>query len=200
MYGKILRVSSADEKYISGEYKHISCGKAPMRDKEGNMHYLETNDPRIIKGEFTSIQKGIAIVKDNEGNTFSVSVEDERLKSGELVGTQKNTITVKDKKGNKFRVHKNDPRYLSGELVGISKGMSSPVKDKICYTNGIQNIFLSKLENPPDGFKQGMTIKRKDKKMKCVHCNGVYDIANFKRWHGDKCKRKSFTEITRFFD
>ena len=27
-------------------------------------------------------------------------------------------------------------------------------------------------------------------KMKCPHCDKIVDSANYKRWHGDKCKMK----------
>jgi len=33
-------------------------------------------------------------------------------------------------------------------------------------------------------------IRRAKPKLTCVHCARVFDLYNFKRWHGDNCKCK----------
>jgi len=42
-------------------------------------------------------------------------------------------------------------------------------------------------------FEERLKISESNKnrsKIKCPHCNRIFDQLNYKKWHGDKCKNK----------
>lgn len=113
-------------------------GKTNVKDKFGNILFINCDDPRFLSGELVSINKDKAIVKDSEGTTLQVDKDDPRYLSGELVGIAKGKVNVKDKDGNTMQVDINDHRYLSGELKPTACGMIN-VKDKYGNKSYISN-------------------------------------------------------------
>jgi hypothetical protein len=82
---------------IEGGGFYTSEGMVVVKDKEGIIYKIYSEDPRYLSGELVGIAKGIPY---NKGK-----------------------FSVKDKEGNTFQVGKDDPRYLSGELVHTSTGL-----------------------------------------------------------------------------
>lgn len=105
---------------ISGSFNFL--GMTTVKDSNGNLMKVYTDDPRYLSGELMSHSKGTVPVVDNDGNNFRVSIDDPRYLSGELSFNCKNRVPVIDISGNTFSVDKNDSRYLSGELKYIQKG------------------------------------------------------------------------------
>jgi len=191
--GNIFQVH-IDEYRKNKEYLHINKGMMAAKDSDGNIHHVSVNDIRLKTGEFSSIMSGKTIVKDNFGNIFLTTTDDIRFKTGEIFGAQKNKVTVKDSNGLKIRIHIDDPRYISGELEHINKGMKAPNKNKVCYTNGVKNIYIKDGDIIPDGFYKGNKSKGKslEKNILCPHCGfSSGSILNMKRWHMDNCKNKT---------
>ena len=97
-------------------------GKTLVKDKDGNIHFVNCDDSRYTSGAFVGISKGCITVKDKDGNSYQVDIDDPRYLSGELTVFTLGMVVVKDKEGNIFQVKKDDPRFLSRELVGIAAG------------------------------------------------------------------------------
>jgi len=114
-------ISTNDERYLSGELRHILKDMLAVRDKKGNISHVDKNDERYLSGELIHITIDKIAIKDKNGNFFQVDKNDNRFLSGEFVGVCKNMLVVRDKKGNILHVDKNDERYLSGELSVIWK-------------------------------------------------------------------------------
>ena len=115
-----------------------ALGYISVKDKDGVVHRVKTDDPKILSGELMYLSVGRVSVKDKDGNTFQVDKNDPRYLSGELVSFTKGKTNAKDKDGNIYFIDVDDPRVLSGELVGATKGKVN-VKDK----NGIK-YFVNK--------------------------------------------------------
>lgn len=114
--------------YVNSHIQKWWTNKVIVKDKEGNIEFVDINDERYLNGEFVGIMKDRVTVKDGKGNTLSVSVNDEKYKSGEYVHHTKGKSTFKDKTGRIIHTYKNDTRVLSGELMGISKGTTFKMK------------------------------------------------------------------------
>ena len=69
--GCILKVDKDDPRYLSGELKHISTGKATVIDESGNAYQVDKNDPRILSGELRHISTGKVTVVDGSGKYVS---------------------------------------------------------------------------------------------------------------------------------
>ena len=78
-------------------------GKTLVKDKDGNIHFVNCDDSRYTSGAFVGISKGCITVKDKDGNSYRVELNDERYLSGELVHITKGKTVVKDKNGNTFQ-------------------------------------------------------------------------------------------------
>lgn len=129
-----------DERFVSGEYYHISQGIVTVKDKDGNTSSVDVDDPRYLSGELKHITSGLLNVKDTHGNTSMVSVDDPRYLSGELKTWSTGMVVVKDINENTFMIPIDDPRYVSGELISISTGTkhSDETKLKIGSANSIR--------------------------------------------------------------
>jgi len=97
---------------------HHSYGTINVRDNDGNVFRVSTDDPRYVSGELLFVCKGIS-------NTI-------------LIGK----VAVRDKNGRTFMISKSDPKYQSGELVSVNKGVPKS-KDSTCIHCG----FISNASN-----------------------------------------------------
>ena len=122
----------------NGSWSHTK-NMVTVKDKNGNMFKVKTDDPRYLSGELVHIATGNVTVKDKNGNTFSVDKNDPRYLFGELTGHSFGTVVVKDKDGNMFRVKIDDPRFLNGEL--IKAAMWDGKKHKPETLNKIKNTM-----------------------------------------------------------
>ena len=126
-------------------------GKTLVKDKDGNIHFVNCDDSRYTSGAFVGISKGCITVKDKDGNSYRVELNDERYLSGELVHITKGKTVVKDKNGNTFQVHKDDHRILSGEFISVRKN-TIKILDMLTgekYTTTIDNPLLKTLDILP---------------------------------------------------
>jgi len=129
--------------------------------------------------------KGTTPVIDKAGNKFRVAVDDPRFISGELVAHTKGKVTVVDKAGNKFRVAVDDIRIKTGELVNATAGTTT-VKDK----NG--NVMQVSVDDPRLASGELVGIRAGIKEViTCPHCNKTGGLSIMKRWHMDRCKKKT---------
>lgn len=128
MYGKTHTKASKEK------MSHAKQGKVTVKDSQGNVYVVSSDDPRYTSGELVGIAKDKISVKDANGNTFLVDKTDPRYISGELVGVNrgikfkqrvpsplKGTFLAKDINGNMCRLTKEDPRYISGEYIHFRK-------------------------------------------------------------------------------
>lgn len=138
-------------------------GKTTVKDIDGNVSVVSTDDSRFILGELVSVNSQMTIVKDKNGGIFRVSTGDIRYLSGELTsinsgkvlcidndgknisltkeeferlkykGVNSGKVSVKDENGNTMMVSITDQRYINGDLVHVSRGTVS-VKDSLGNT------------------------------------------------------------------
>lgn len=66
--------------------------------------------------------------------------------------------------------------------VGSWANKVGPQLNKVWYNNGLNELLTN---DKPEGWLNGRL------KTQCEHCNIACNTINFKRWHGDKCKRKA---------
>jgi len=132
-----------------------SKGKSIMKNKKGDMFYVDIKDPRILSGELVGIFKDMVSVRDKHNNLFHLNKRDPRILSGELKHISTGKVVVKDDKGNILKVNQNNPKVLSGELVGINKNKRRIYKDKINKSVKIEEVqkWLD------DGWKFGIFKK-----------------------------------------
>lgn len=157
-------------------------GSVTAKDKDGNFHYVSTDDPRYLSGELVHGTKGTMVVRDKDGNTFQLPVDDPRIKSGEVVHINKGRdskkmkgrFLVENKEGHKIRLKKDDPRVLSGEYVSVLKGKPLPEEWK-------EKMRQTKLNQP---------------KYKCKYCGMMAIKSNIARWHNENCKHKNETVLS----
>ncbi len=125
-------------------------GKTVVKDLNGNVLHVSTDDPRYITKELRGINTNKTVVKNKEGTYFQVAL-DKFNSSPDLVGVAKGTVTLKDKFGNNYRLKKNDPKILDDNLVGSAKG--NIIIHNI-HTGEIKGIF-SKPLSLEEGWKFG---------------------------------------------
>jgi hypothetical protein len=154
--GLAFRVSVDDPRYLSGELKQNTIGKAVVKTSSGYMQ-IDVNDPDYYKYE--SVNKGYAIIRKgdknyrvriddssydrslhinkrkvvvrNDDGTFErISMDDDRYKNGNFVGTTKGFVYARTTGGHLIKVRKNDPRFLTGEIEGFRKGLVTVVDDQ----------------------------------------------------------------------
>lgn len=135
--GKCFDVHVDDERYKSGELKHIMKGLTLIRDENGNIKSIPSNS--YVRNKHDYMFKNKVNVKDSFGKKFTVDINDQRYLNGELVGCTKNLVPVKNSKNEKFLVDINDSRYLNGELIHIwkNKKHNEETKKRIGAKNSI---------------------------------------------------------------
>lgn len=126
--GNTVLLSKTDERYLSGEFVHMSTGKVVAKDKDGNIITVDKNDERLKSKELVGINKGKIVILDENGKYKQVDKSSIDM-SKPIKNTTYGKVSVKDKNGNKMMVDKDDPRYLSGELVFHLKG--NKVSDEV---------------------------------------------------------------------
>lgn len=119
--GNTMLLNKNDERYLSGEFVHMSTGKVSVKDKNGNKMSVDNNDDRLKSGELVGVNKGKVVILDENGKYKQVDKSSIDM-SKPIKNTTYGKVSVKDKDGNKMLVDNNDERYLSGELVGVNKG------------------------------------------------------------------------------
>lgn len=81
-----MRVTTDDERYISGELVDFMKDRISVYDKEKGEYVIINNEEyKANKERYVTHSNGMVTVKDKSGNTMSISVNDERYLSGELV-------------------------------------------------------------------------------------------------------------------
>lgn len=85
--GSIIRV--AQEEFLTKELVGATHGLATVKDADGNIFKVSSDDPRIKSGELVGVTKGKVLARDSLGNKIQVDQNDPRLLSGELVGHTK---------------------------------------------------------------------------------------------------------------
>lgn len=178
--GLAFRVDLDDPRYISGELKQNTVGKAVVR-VEGGFMQIDVNDPEYKKYE--SINKGYAVirkgdknyrvkttslnydknqhinkhkvvVRNEDGSFEQISMDDERYTSGRFVGTTKGIAYAKLQNGGIISTTKDDPRFLSGELSGFRKGLVTVVDsdgNKLTVSNKDPRFLSGELKSITSG-------------------------------------------------
>ena len=104
---------------ILGGGNFTTTGTATVKDKNGNVMQVPTNDIRIKNGELVGAtkgqKKGQVKVRLNDKIVF-VPTSDERFLNGELKAFNVGKVLVCDENGNNFTVSVNDERLKNGKL------------------------------------------------------------------------------------
>jgi hypothetical protein len=139
--GNVMRVSTNDPRYISGELIGHTSRLVTVKDKNGKHYMVSVDDERYKSGELVHLCTGRIPVKDNYGNTTSVTKDDPRWKTGEICSTTKDCVMVYDKKGKIIRVSKDDENFKNGLYVSIHK-------NKVCVKDNDGNILKVDIDDP----------------------------------------------------
>jgi hypothetical protein len=146
---------------------HGCKGSTTVRDKDGNVFSVKTNDPRYLSGELVGHTRGRATVKDRDGNYFMVARDDIRITTGNLVGVMagiKPSKLLRDKasEAGKLKMWVNK----GGIMRFIDRSDLSLYKD---YSIGRGSDTMT-------GYK-------KDKRVVCrIFDRRIMDVGNFLRW------------------
>jgi hypothetical protein len=92
--------------HSNGPNDFHSTNKVAVKDMNGNIFFVYTNDPKFISKEYVALSKGRKYSKE--------------INSKKACAIGK--VAVKDKDNNYFQVLKTDPRYISGELIPVATG------------------------------------------------------------------------------
>lgn len=186
-YDKVLQKNvhiSANEFYANRDrYKHVSSGVATYVDKDGKHLTLSTNDERVLSGEVKHIRVGY--------KHPDSTIQKMRENSG-IVG--KILISNNDTGESRYIFPTEDiPEGFSAGMLEIQKNRLSNIRKEIYakirwVTNGIDNkrILVYSDADIPEGYHIGRTLETK----KCPYCGVVIDVGNYKKHHGENCKRK----------
>ena len=68
---------------------------------------------------------------------------------------------------------------MSKKRKGVTKS------DQTKYRMSIHQIGKPKDDNHKSKISETLKIKPK---LQCIHCSGLFDNRNYRRWHGEKCK------------
>jgi hypothetical protein len=137
---KLIRVSTNDPRYVSGELTAYNKGMITVKDANGNCFRTSVETPDYKAGKLIPAldNKGKITVRLRNGTCINVSTNDTRYTSGELIAASVGFVTVFDINGNTFRVSVDDPRYVNGELKHISVGhKNAAVSKKLKNTVGV---------------------------------------------------------------
>jgi len=170
-------------------YKHKETGKIVRLSKD---------DVLVLNGEYVGV---------TFGNKLSEETKQKIVRSGKDNGFYGKTHSEETKKtiGDKNKGNKRKPEDIEWFRENVAKINRTPEwkakigrSDLITLKNVVtgENIRVSKHEAMqldsdewinPYRYKvitQGLQTQT------CMHCNRDIDTSNFKRWHGDKCKKR----------
>lgn len=101
-------------------------GLTAVKDNDGNVFLISTEDVRFKNGELKSVNKNISVFLDEDGNTYCLDMrnpEDVALKKElNLHGRTKGKTSFIDENGNIYSLSVNDPLVLSGKVHGVTYG------------------------------------------------------------------------------
>lgn len=117
--GTVLRVSTTDQRFLSGELKALTSDRVTVVDDTGKIFTVSCDEYTMYKGiKYKSHFTNTLTVKDKEGNFYRVSKDDPRYLSGELVFLVSGMTTVIDTKtGKRTKARIDDERILTGEFI-----------------------------------------------------------------------------------
>lgn len=141
--GNILQISKNDERYLNGEFKHVSFNEVTVKDKDNNTFRVRKDDPRYLSGELVFISTNMSTVKDKDGIIFRIPTNEKEFYLDEVHGVNQNRICVHDINEKELLVYEDDPRYLSGELV-----RKSHMKGLVTVKDEKGNTFKVKKDDP----------------------------------------------------
>lgn len=102
--GVIHRVSTDDERYLSGELVHHTTDTITVRDKDGNTFRVDKEDERYLSGELVGVNKG----KDIHNSVSRKKISD-TLKN--------NKVNVGEKNGNFGKFWITSPKYKHKQVT-----------------------------------------------------------------------------------
>lgn len=95
------------------------------------------------------------------------------------------SVTESQRKAASDRMKRMNSKEISGRKPGNFK---SGIKQN---NAGEKNPMFGKTQSEKSRGKNSESVKRaRETKIVCEHCSREVDSANFKRWHGEKCKHK----------
>jgi len=100
--GNRFRVSTKDERYISGEFKPILKGKVIVKDEDGNIFCTTSDDPDYISGKLVGHSKG-----------YKHSKESRDIMSKKRTGEKNHAF------GKKWINNGIEKKYVPSEEVGL---------------------------------------------------------------------------------
>ncbi len=134
-----------------------NIGRIVVKDKSGNMFYVDSNDPRYLSGELVGNQRGTVTVKDVNGKTLQVNINDPRYLNGELKHVNKDILILLDNTGNRVRI---DSSRLTEYLNNGYRQLTDRIYKKNCPTCNSEMKFTSK-------HKMQRSIKNKSNCRSC---------------------------------
>lgn len=96
--GKNIKISINDERYKSGELKHVSYGKIMVIDNETNKYTTVYKEDPLYKIRYIPVTTGKMVAKDINNNHYFIDKNDERLNTKELVHISKGTFMSQTQK------------------------------------------------------------------------------------------------------
>lgn len=87
-------------------------------------------------------------------------------------------------------------KLMSEKNKGLSRNKTTNKGKKMPQLAGKNNGFYGKTHSLENREKTRLRLQGKvppwsNQKMQCMHCSRVFDLGNFNRYHGDKCKLKN---------
>ena len=142
--GKIILISTKDERFLNGELLSIFKNKVCTKDKNGNFKFVSKDDFNYLNGNLVHISKGKSVVKDYNGKIFQVDKNDSRI-GKTLFGVWKGRHHTTESK-NKISLTKK----------GTGVGSLNSQFGTMWITNGKENRKIKKENKIPKGFRKGM--------------------------------------------
>lgn len=193
--GNVHRVTKDDERYKSGELKHIGSKKGIVRliNINTNKHIevaVDIAKKLTQSGDYVYWSTGYCKYIDvSTGKYYRLKNTDPLIKTLNLTAWGKNKVVVKDSNGNIKSIDNKDWKQ-KGEFTSV-------VKDTVTVKTADGQYLRVSLDDPRylsgelvgvNRGKKGLSAHLNNVKKTCEYCSKQVSLANYKRWHGSNCK------------
>ncbi len=157
MFVKIDGITTLIETKSYDPEKHFfhRKGKATVKDENGNIFTVDTNDEKYKSREFLPIHQNVAYGRNYNGKIVKVEKGDERFKTGELVGNNRGKFWITNGTQNKM-VSKEDKMPIGYTIGKTQKEDSETVKNTIFINDGSITKRIGKEDEIPIGWFIGI--------------------------------------------
>lgn len=193
--GNVHRVTKDDERYKSGEIKHIGSKKGLIRliNTITNKHIevdIGIGKELTQRGEYVYWSKGFNhYIDKTTGKSYWIKTADPIIKELNLQVWSAGKVVVRDANGKTFSVeideyhNRQDIESISINMVAVKTADGQYLRvslDDPRYLSG-ELVGVNK-------GKKGLSTHLNNVKKTCEHCSKQVSLANYKRWHGPICK------------